>query len=126
MKKREAEKARQKELERKRKEEEERLRREEQERKEKEEADRVKKLAAEKARQKERKHKQKEEEERLGKKADVSSCMKIVVENYHNQWNLFCEQEDLPSSCALSDEYAKQINTDYEIGKAQCDNFFKK
>ncbi len=66
-----------------------------------------------------------EEEEKKGKEANKASCMKIVVENYHNQWNLFCEQLKLPNSCSLPNEYSVQINNDYETGKKQCENFFK-
>ncbi len=65
------------------------------------------------------------EEDKKGKEADLASCMKVVVENYHNQWNLLCEKQLLPSSCLLSRESSEKINQDYEVGKAECDNFFK-
>jgi hypothetical protein len=67
----------------------------------------------------------KEEEERKGKEASLISCMKIVVENYHNQWNKYCEEAGLPNSCYLSEEQSTVINADYEVGKKQCDDFFK-
>ncbi len=66
-----------------------------------------------------------EEETQRDREASMTSCMKIVVENYHNQWSLFCEQLILPGSCSLPDEYSAQINSDYEIEKDQCENFFK-
>ena len=66
-----------------------------------------------------------EEEEKKGKEASMESCMKIVVENYHNQWNLFCEELNLPNDCYLPNEKSEEINNDYETGKAQCENFFK-
>ncbi len=66
-----------------------------------------------------------EEEERKGKEASLDSCMKIVVENYHNQWNLFCEELELPSDCSLPIEQSEEINSDYEIGRGQCRDFFK-
>jgi len=66
-----------------------------------------------------------EEEAAKGQEASLESCMKIVVENYHNSWNLFCEQLSLPNSCSLPGEYSKQINDDYEIGKQRCEEFFK-
>jgi len=66
-----------------------------------------------------------EEEEKKGKEASMASCMKIVVENYHNQWNLFCDQLSLPNDCSLPNEKSDEINSDYEVGKDQCNNFFK-
>ena len=66
----------------------------------------------------------KEEEDRLGREASMVSCMKIVVENYHNQWNLFCEQLQLPNDCSLPSAESEEINNDYEVGKGQCESFF--
>ena len=66
-----------------------------------------------------------EEETLKGDGANLQSCMKIVVENYHNQWNSFCEQLLLPNTCSLPEEYSKEINDDYELGKAQCEDFFE-
>jgi hypothetical protein len=65
-----------------------------------------------------------EEEKKKGKEASLVSCMKIVVENYHNQWNKRCEEKNLPNSCYLSEEDSQVINADYEVGKKQCDDFF--
>jgi hypothetical protein len=66
-----------------------------------------------------------EEERNRGKEASLASCMKIVVENYHNQWNLYCTKLGLPNSCSLPSNYTEEINSDYLTGKEQCDNFFK-
>lgn len=67
----------------------------------------------------------KEEEQKGQKESSMASCMKIVVENYHNQWNLFCEQLQLPDDCSLPGDKSEEINNDYETGKDQCENFFK-